>query len=198
MLATQGKSYDKNTYRSSESNTNGSSLLESLSHDNENESGTSGHRHYPSEPTRWTFPCKIPSRVYYASFDVESLYTNVNNDNAVKAVISLYGQHESQIHSMGFNADDIRVMLSATLSCNIFCFNNKMYEQKRGLGNRIAPLLAIISMDHMERITLTSNILLYKRYVDDALVIGISKNEVERKLEGLNAVDDNILYDGET
>ncbi|EYB91798.1 hypothetical protein Y032_0202g1796 [Ancylostoma ceylanicum] len=97
---------------------------------------------------------------------------------------------------MGFNANDIRVMLSATLSCNIFCFNNKMYEQKRGLamGNRIAPLLAIIFMDHIERITLTSDILLYKRYVDDAFVIGISENEVERTLERLNAVDDNISF----
>ncbi|EYC13387.1 hypothetical protein Y032_0044g961 [Ancylostoma ceylanicum] len=140
--------------------------------------------------------CQIPSTAYYASFDVASLYTNVNNDNAVDAVISLYEQHESQIHSMGFNANDIRVMLSATLSCNIFCFNNKMYEQKRGLamGNRIAPLLAIIFMDHIERITLTSDILLYKRYVDDAFVIGISENEVERTLERLNAVDDNISF----
>ncbi|EYC14467.1 hypothetical protein Y032_0040g223 [Ancylostoma ceylanicum] len=65
--------------------------------------------------------CQIPSAVYYASFEVTSLYTNANNDYAVDAVISLYEQHESQIHSMGFNANDIKVMLSATLSCSIFC-----------------------------------------------------------------------------
>ncbi|EYC14468.1 hypothetical protein Y032_0040g224 [Ancylostoma ceylanicum] len=60
------------------------------------------------------------------------------------------------------------------------------------MGNGIAPLLAIIFMDHIEGITLTSDILLYKRYVDDAFAIGVSKNE--RTLERLNAVDDNIFF----
>ncbi|EYC06051.1 hypothetical protein Y032_0078g1166 [Ancylostoma ceylanicum] len=103
--------------------------------------------------------CQIPSTAYYASFDVTSLYTNVNNDSAVDAVISLYQQHQSQIQNMGFDANDIRVMLRATLNCNIFCFNERIYEQKRGLamGNRIAPLLAIIFMDHIERIRLLQN-----------------------------------------
>ncbi|EYC06993.1 hypothetical protein Y032_0072g639 [Ancylostoma ceylanicum] len=97
--------------------------------------------------------CKIPSTASYASFDGTSLYTNVNNNNAVDAVISLYQQHQSQIPSMGFNANEIKIMLDAVLACNIFCFNDKIFEQRRGLamGNRIAPLLAIIFLDHIER-----------------------------------------------
>ncbi|EYB96449.1 hypothetical protein Y032_0150g2759 [Ancylostoma ceylanicum] len=75
---------------------------------------------------------------------------------------------------MGFEASDIRMMLSATLSCNVSCFSNKIFEQRRGLGmgNRIAPLMVIIFLDHMERISLTAEMLLYKRYSDDVLVIG--------------------------
>ncbi|EYC06050.1 hypothetical protein Y032_0078g1165 [Ancylostoma ceylanicum] len=42
--------------------------------------------------------------------------------------------------------------------------------------------------------TLTSEILLYKRYVDDAFVMGTTENEVERTLESLNAFDANISF----
>ncbi|EYC04104.1 hypothetical protein Y032_0089g2217 [Ancylostoma ceylanicum] len=64
-------------------------------------------------------------------------------------------------------------MLEVALRC-IFCFNNKMYEQRRGvvMRKRIAPLLAIIFLDHNGRNTLTSEILLYKRFIDDVIVIG--------------------------
>ncbi|EYC36891.1 hypothetical protein Y032_0846g2659 [Ancylostoma ceylanicum] len=83
--------------------------------------------------------CKIPSTASYAGLDVTSLYTNVNNNNAVDAVISLYQQHQSQIPSMGFNANEIKIMLDAVLACNIFCFNDKIFEQRQGLamGNAV-------------------------------------------------------------
>ncbi|EYC23386.1 hypothetical protein Y032_0015g2620 [Ancylostoma ceylanicum] len=97
---------------------------------------------------------------------------------------------------MGFNANEIKIMLDAVLACNIFCFNDKLFEQRRGLamGNRIAPLLAIIFLDHIERMSLTSGILLYKRYIDDVFVIGCDKTEVEKTLKRLNTFDDNISF----
>ncbi|EYC16654.1 hypothetical protein Y032_0033g2766 [Ancylostoma ceylanicum] len=140
--------------------------------------------------------CQIPPTASYASFDVVSLYTNVNNNEAIDAVISLYQQHLAEIPSMGFNADEIRIMLEAVLGCNVFCFNNKMYEQRRGLamGNRIAPLVAIIFLDHIEKNTLTSEILLYKRYIDDVFVIGNTRTDVENTMKRLNSVDENVVF----
>ncbi|EYC19331.1 hypothetical protein Y032_0024g1025 [Ancylostoma ceylanicum] len=87
-------------------------------------------------------------------------------------------------------------MITSVLSCNVFRFNNKFYEQRRGLamGNRIAPLLAIIFLDHIEKISLTSEILLYKRYIDDVFVIGTTKMDVEAALERLNDFDPRVSF----
>ncbi|EYC45601.1 hypothetical protein Y032_0422g1193 [Ancylostoma ceylanicum] len=97
---------------------------------------------------------------------------------------------------MDFSADDITTMINSVLSCNVFRFDNKFYEQRRGLamGNRIAPLLAIIFLDHIEKISLTSGILLYKRYIDDVFVIGITEMDVEAALERLNDFDPRVSF----
>ncbi|EYC44546.1 hypothetical protein Y032_0457g1793 [Ancylostoma ceylanicum] len=62
------------------------------------------------------------------------------------------------------------------------------------MGNRIAPLLAIIFLDHIEHTPLTSEILLYKRYVSDVFVIWHSQTEVEKTLERLSACDSNVSF----
>ncbi|EYC33600.1 hypothetical protein Y032_0002g888 [Ancylostoma ceylanicum] len=133
--------------------------------------------------------CQVPSEAAYASFDV--VYINVDNSSAIDSVISLYEQHQSQISTMGFSADNVKTMINSVLACNVFRFENRFFEQRRGLamGNRIAPILAIIFLDHIERATLTSRILLYKRYIDDVFVIGTTEMEVEATLEKLNAFD---------
>ncbi|VDO18918.1 unnamed protein product [Heligmosomoides polygyrus] len=52
-------------------------------------------------------------------------------------------------------------------------FDGVLYEQKRGLamGLRIAPLLAIVYLDCIERRPLTQAIVLHKHYIDDVFVI---------------------------
>ncbi|EYC10986.1 hypothetical protein Y032_0053g2410 [Ancylostoma ceylanicum] len=140
--------------------------------------------------------CQVPSSAAYASFDVVSLYTNVDNRSAVEAVSSLFQQHQGLISNMGFSTDDVTNMINTVLSCNVFRFENKFFEQRRGLsmGNRIAPLLAIIFLDRIERMSLTSGILLYKRYIDDVFVVGATEMEVEATLGRLNASDPQVSF----
>ncbi|EYC39096.1 hypothetical protein Y032_0676g1431 [Ancylostoma ceylanicum] len=97
---------------------------------------------------------------------------------------------------MGFTAEDITTMINSVLFCNVFRFENKLYEQKRGLamGNRIAPLLAIMFLDHIEKSSLTSGILLYKRYIDDVFVIGTTEMDVDTTLDRLNAFDPKVSF----
>ncbi|EYC07526.1 hypothetical protein Y032_0070g479 [Ancylostoma ceylanicum] len=84
-------------------------------------------------------------------------------------------------------------MIKSVLFCNVFRFENKSYEQKRGLamGNRVAPLLAIVFLDRFEKSSLTSGLLhyYYKRYIDDVFVIGTTEMDVDTTLERLNAFD---------
>ncbi|EYC09600.1 hypothetical protein Y032_0059g2956 [Ancylostoma ceylanicum] len=140
--------------------------------------------------------CQVPPTAAYASFDVVSLYTNVDNNSAIRAVIHLFEQNQSLIPNMGFSAGDITIMIEAVLSCNVFRFGNKLFEQIRGLskGNRIAPLLAIIFLDQIEKMSLTSGILLYKRYIDDVFVVGTTGMEVEATFDRLNAFDQHVSY----
>ncbi|EYC15426.1 hypothetical protein Y032_0037g3514 [Ancylostoma ceylanicum] len=97
---------------------------------------------------------------------------------------------------MAFSADDVRTMINSVLACNIFRFENRFFERRRGLamGNRIAPILAIIFLDHIERASLTSGILLYTRYIDDVFVIGTTEMEVEATLEKLNSFDPHVSF----
>ncbi|KAK6731297.1 hypothetical protein RB195_007644 [Necator americanus] len=74
MLAAKENFYEGTAYRSSESCTNGSSLIESLSGSTDYESVLAGHRHYPSEPTQWSFPdSEISDPVYVRDSSVSSV-----------------------------------------------------------------------------------------------------------------------------
>ncbi|EYC20386.1 hypothetical protein Y032_0022g598 [Ancylostoma ceylanicum] len=125
-----------------------------------------------------------------------SLYTNINNDAAIRTLLELLNSNSKKVSLWGFSARDVEILPEATLACNIFRFNNEYYAQKRGLamGLRIAPLLAIVYLDHIEKSSLTNGIILYKRYIDDIFVIGSSYTELEETLANLNAVDVNIKF----
>ncbi|EYC25443.1 hypothetical protein Y032_0012g1896 [Ancylostoma ceylanicum] len=62
------------------------------------------------------------------------------------------------------------------------------------MGNRIAPLLAIIFLDHVERMTLTPGILLRKINIDDVFVMGTTEVDVEILFEKLNSFDPNVWF----
>uniref|UniRef100_A0A7I5EEA8 Reverse transcriptase domain-containing protein n=1 Tax=Haemonchus contortus TaxID=6289 RepID=A0A7I5EEA8_HAECO len=140
--------------------------------------------------------CPVPTGAFYASFDVVSFYTNVNNAGAVQAVLSLIEDNKDDITMMGFSRSEVKDLIEAALECNIFCFDNKFYKQKRGLamGNRVAPVLAVIFLDHIEKSSLTSGILFYKRYIDDVFVIGTTEEDLVETLKRLNSHDANITF----
>ncbi|EYC24834.1 hypothetical protein Y032_0013g2128 [Ancylostoma ceylanicum] len=138
----------------------------------------------------------LPGNACYASFDAVSLYTNINNDEAIDAVLDLLRRHHNEIHTFGLGEDDLRELLVTTLSCNIFQFDGEFYRQKRGLamGLRISPLLAVIYMDRIERKSLNSGIVFYKRYIDDVFVIGSADSDLNMLLGSLNTCDPNIRF----
>ncbi|EYC11329.1 hypothetical protein Y032_0051g2148 [Ancylostoma ceylanicum] len=140
--------------------------------------------------------CRVPTSACYVSFDAVSLYTNIDNNAAVKALLELLNNHSKEVSMWGFSNNDIEILLEATLACNVFRFNNTFYAQKRGLamGIRIAPLLAIVFLDHIEKASLTNGIIFYKRYIDDVFAIGSSFSVVTSTLAKLNSMDVNIRF----
>ncbi|EYB97548.1 hypothetical protein Y032_0139g2090 [Ancylostoma ceylanicum] len=119
--------------------------------------------------------CRVPKLSCYVSFDAVSLYTNIDNSAAVKSLLEPLNNHSNKVSMWGFSTSDTEILLEAALAFNTFRFNNIFYPQKRGLamGIRIAPLLAIVFLDHIGKVSLTKRILFYKGYIDKVFVIEV-------------------------
>ncbi|KAK6017298.1 hypothetical protein OSTOST_17183, partial [Ostertagia ostertagi] len=113
-------------------------------------------------------------RLVYQSFDVVALYTNVDTQRAVESCIRLLRLHHQELQLFDLNINDMEELLRTVVEVNIFRFRNRFYKQKRGLamGSRLAPLLAIVFMDSLERQALSSGILYFGRYIDDIFIVG--------------------------
>ena len=129
------------------------------------------------------------------SFDVTSLYTIIDNI-ATRCFIKLSQANRKSINLYNLKICDIEQLLNACLSCNFFKFNNTYYRQNRGLAmdNRLAPILAIAYMDYTENHTFLNAVILYKKYIDDIIVIAKSKETLNSIYDSLNAIDPRIKF----
>ncbi|XGW28958.1 hypothetical protein V3C99_008620 [Haemonchus contortus] len=127
-------------------------------------------------------------RLQYESFDVVALYTNVDTERAVEACIRLLRNHYQELQFFGLTVDNIEELLRNVVSVNIFRFKNNFYKQTRGLamGSRLAPLLAIVFMDNLERPALSSDVLYFGRYIDDIFIVGKSRTTLRQTFGRLN------------
>ncbi|EYC35523.1 hypothetical protein Y032_1035g3455 [Ancylostoma ceylanicum] len=62
------------------------------------------------------------------------------------------------------------------------------------MGLRLAPLLAIVYLDRIERMSLTSELIFYRRYIDDVFAIGSTPSALQHVLNNLNSQDPNIRF----
>ena len=69
-------------------------------------------------------------------------------------------------------------------------------QQFRGLAmsNRLAPLLAITYMDYIESRSITGDLILYKRYIDDTIVIARDQITLDNVFNALNEIDTNVNF----
>ena len=129
--------------------------------------------------------------------DIESLYTNIPNNLGCKlTTIELYNDKNNT--SKPKNANAFQTLLNNVLNNNIFTFNEQHYIQTKGtaMGTIMAPTYANTLLKHMEETKLINNpthkqlihqIQLYKRYIDDILIIFDNKTNILQKLiETLN------------
>ena len=132
----------------------------------------------------------------FESFDVTSLYTNVDNFAAISCVMKLLKNNKRNIKLHGFKLSDIELLLQVCLNCNVFKFDDIYYQQFRGLamGNRLVPLLAITYMDYIESRCITGDLILYKCYTDDTIVIFCDQITLDNVFNALNEIDTNVKF----
>ena len=134
------------------------------------------------------------------SFDVVSLYTNIDTQVAVHTALEYVTKHNIYIY--GLQACDLFELLNLVLDHNVFQFGNKLYKQKHGLamGNRLSGTLAIICMDRFEQTHIYKKYqpVLYGRYVDDIGTTASNIEEANIMLTDLNSRHPTIKFELET
>lgn len=127
-----------------------------------------------------------------ATGDVASLYTNINHEGALNAVKWALEREDSV--DEGFTIFLLKC-LDFCLRHNFFWYDSKIYLQRKGvaMGAKFAPIVANLYMAKWEEEGILSNncgsILLYKRFIDDLLIIW--KGDMEALMEVLNSMNGN-------
>ena len=120
----------------------------------------------------------IPENALLITLDVESMYTNIDNQDGIRAVEEAFSDSENN-PLLPF----IQKLLQIVLENNDFEFNDKTYLQKSGvsMGIRFAPSFADIFMAKWENDALQKyplSPLFFGRFLDDIFMIwthGIDK-----------------------
>ena len=113
----------------------------------------------------------LPQDILFITMDVDSLYTNIPISEAVNAVKDLFYQFAIP------QGDLLLALLIAILNLNLMEFNGEYYLQLEGLGmgsSLAVVFLANIFVGIKEKdfgILLQQEILLYRRLIDDILVL---------------------------
>ncbi|EYC06837.1 hypothetical protein Y032_0073g732 [Ancylostoma ceylanicum] len=134
------------------------------------------------------------------SFDVTSLYTNVQNSEALQALSEMLDKYAANINTFGLSKARIMTLTSECLKCNIFKWSGQYYSQIRGLamGQRLAPILAICFMSRIEQPVLARMPLLYCRYIDDCCIVTSTQSEMDECFNILNQQSQYIKLTRET
>ena len=139
----------------------------------------------------------IDENTILVTMDVKSLYTNIPNDEGVRATRTFLSRAGKAVL-----IPVITKFLWLILTLNNFIFNGKNYLQTNGasMGTKCAPNYANLFMAHFEEIFIYPRIrgktLLYLRYIDDIFLIWKgTKQELEEFIMEINSVHDTVKFD---
>lgn len=137
---------------------------------------------------------QVPERAILTSIDVESLYSNIPHKKGIEVVTNFVNQMYPDEQQNKFMMD----LLAFLLTHNYFMFGGVHYLQIQGvaMGTTCAPAYANLFLGAWEKEMLegpllecyTKFIYLYKRYIDDVLLIWTGPEQMFLEfVERLNA-----------
>ncbi len=129
---------------------------------------------------------------YMASFDIDSLFTNVPLDETIDiAVNKLFGKKKKY---EGFSKEQFKKLLSLAVKNSFFLFNGEYYEQIDGvaMGSPLGPTIANIFLCHWEEIWIKKcpkqfHPEYYNRYMDDTFLLFASESHVKKFFRYINS-----------
>jgi hypothetical protein len=132
------------------------------------------------------------------SLDIKDLYVNIPIEDILQITKSWL---KKQKHNNKIIEQTIRIR-EIILKQNYFQYDNRFYQPKKGIamGSSISSTIAVIYLQHLEdryvKHTIENReIIYYKRYVDDLLVIfDQTKTSVEAIQKTANNLDHNLQF----
>ena len=139
----------------------------------------------------------LPSQFVMASFDIESLFTNIPLEETKQIFLSKY----NPTLFYDISTDIFSKLLDCATKESIFIFNDKLYNQSDGvaMGSPLGPTYANGFMCHNE-INWLNNCptefkpIHYKRYVDDTFLIFNKAEDIPLFLDFLNSQHNKINF----
>ena len=138
----------------------------------------------------------IPEQCLLVTFDVTSLYTNIPNEEGIRAVAKSMIKHKPPY----CHPRAIILLLREVLTKNNFEFNGRDYLQVGGtaMGTKLAPSYANIFMGELERKLISGHSkepFLWFRFIDDIFALWTHDvDELNLFLEYMNQFHDSIKF----
>ena len=126
---------------------------------------------------------------FMVSFDVESLFTNVPLDETIDMAVNLLFDNYPE---MKITKPELKQLFEYSTKNTHFLFNNELYDQIDGvaMGSPLGPALANLFMSTHESTWLennaASNVLFYRRYVDDIFCVFKCESDVDEFFQFIN------------
>ena len=142
------------------------------------------------------------AQFHMASFDVESLFTNIPVKETVSIICEDLFKEESNVY--GLNKTQFTKLLSLAVENTIFTFDNQFYKQTDGMamGSPLGPTFANAFLCKHENAWLNDcpevfKPVLYRRYVDDCFLLFREQHHIPEFLNYLNSRHNNIKFTAE-
>jgi hypothetical protein len=137
---------------------------------------------------------------YMASFDVESLFTNIPLAETIDICLNFLFVDGTDSF-MNFSRKLFKTLLELAVLNSFFIFNSKLYKQLEGLGMGLplGPTFANIFMCFHEQNWLKDcpsdfQPALYQRYIDDTFLLFHKESDAQHFLNYLNSKHPNIKF----
>jgi hypothetical protein len=120
----------------------------------------------------------LPPGARLFTADASSMYTNIDTDTGLQALRNLFTTYRDII-PMTFPKDFFLLTLEIIMNNNVFSFGNTFWLQLQGtaMGTPAAPLYSILTYGYHENTqilnTFKTNLIYYKRYIDDIFGIWV-------------------------
>ena len=134
-----------------------------------------------------------------ASFDIESLFTNIPLDETINICVNNVFGNKKRV--MGLLKKDFKQLLTLSVKSSCFVFNNVYYQQVDGvaMGSPLGPTLGNLFFVNYESKWLKECSVqfapkYYPRYVDNIFLLFNAKDHVKKFLRYGNSRHPNIKF----